>query len=94
MPGAEPVLSNYVPVIDHPVFFAGLVMVLALSPSSYTPRYRQRLARQVYLGTAPNLAPQKRGFDEFVGFPGGAALRWPFLVLAMAWYSMRDRLGV
>jgi cytochrome c oxidase subunit 1 len=24
MPGAEPVLSNYVPVIDHPVFFAGL----------------------------------------------------------------------
>lgn len=25
MPGAMPVLSNYVPVIDHPVFFAGLV---------------------------------------------------------------------
>jgi cytochrome c oxidase subunit I len=25
MPGAQPVLSNYVPVIDHPVFFAGLV---------------------------------------------------------------------
>ena len=25
MPGAEPVLSNYVPVIDHPVFFLGLV---------------------------------------------------------------------
>ena len=25
MPGALPVLSNYVPVIDHPVFFAGLV---------------------------------------------------------------------
>ena len=24
MPGAQPVLSNYVPVIDHPVFFAGL----------------------------------------------------------------------
>jgi len=24
MPGALPVLSNYVPVIDHPVFFAGL----------------------------------------------------------------------
>jgi cytochrome c oxidase subunit 1 len=24
MPGAEPVLANYVPVIDHPVYFAGL----------------------------------------------------------------------
>lgn len=27
-------------------------------------------------------------------FPGGAALRWPLLVLAMTWYSLRDRLGV
>lgn len=27
-------------------------------------------------------------------FPGGVALRWPMLVLAMTWYSMRDRLGV
>jgi gamma-glutamylputrescine oxidase len=27
-------------------------------------------------------------------FPGGVALRWPILVLAMTWYSMRDRLGV
>lgn len=27
-------------------------------------------------------------------FPGGAALRWPMLLLAMTWYSMRDRLGV
>jgi gamma-glutamylputrescine oxidase len=27
-------------------------------------------------------------------FPGGAALRWPMLVLAMTWYSMRDRLGL
>ncbi len=25
-------------------------------------------------------------------FPGGAALRWPLLVLAMAWFSLRDRL--
>ncbi|MEM7547233.1 MAG: FAD-binding oxidoreductase [Pseudomonadota bacterium] len=25
-------------------------------------------------------------------FPGGVALRWPLLVLAMVWYSMRDRL--
>lgn len=27
-------------------------------------------------------------------FPGGTALRWPLLVLAMTWYSLRDRLGV
>lgn len=27
-------------------------------------------------------------------FPGGASLRWPMLVLAMTWYSMRDRLGL
>lgn len=27
-------------------------------------------------------------------FPGGVALRWPLLVLAMTWYSMRDRLGM
>ncbi len=26
------------------------------------------------------------------GFPGGAALRWPLLVLAMSWYALRDRL--
>lgn len=25
-------------------------------------------------------------------FPGGAALRWPMLVLAMIWFSLRDRL--
>lgn len=25
-------------------------------------------------------------------FPGGAALRWPLLVLAMVWFSIRDRL--
>ncbi len=27
-------------------------------------------------------------------FPGGAATRWPLLVLAMTWYSLRDRLGL
>jgi gamma-glutamylputrescine oxidase len=25
-------------------------------------------------------------------FPGGAALRWPLLALAMTWYGLRDRL--
>ncbi|MFM2356640.1 MAG: hypothetical protein RLZZ528_2376 [Pseudomonadota bacterium] len=27
-------------------------------------------------------------------FPGGPALRWPLLVLAMTWYTLRDRLGI
>jgi gamma-glutamylputrescine oxidase len=36
-------------------------------------------------------------FDVFArlpqpGFPGGGALRWPLLVLAMSWHAMRDRL--
>jgi gamma-glutamylputrescine oxidase len=27
-------------------------------------------------------------------FPGGSALRWPLLVMAMTWFSLRDRLGI
>ena len=27
-------------------------------------------------------------------FPGGPVMRWPLLVLAMTWFSMRDRLGI
>lgn len=39
------------------------------------------------------------GFDTMASvpapaFPGGAALRSPLLVLAMSWYSLRDRLGI
>jgi gamma-glutamylputrescine oxidase len=42
---------------------------------------------------------QAQGFDLLANlpqprFPGGVALRWPLLALAMTWYSMRDRLGV
>ena len=44
-------------------------------------------------------AGQAERFDVMAGlrppaFPGGAALRWPLLVLAMTWYAMRDRLGI
>lgn len=44
-------------------------------------------------------AGQSEGFDLMARlpqarFPGGAALRWPLLVLAMSWYSARDRLGI
>jgi len=42
---------------------------------------------------------QAEQFDTMAGvpvpsFPGGAALRWPGLVLAMTWYSLRDRFGI
>lgn len=42
---------------------------------------------------------QSEGFDTMSAlparsFPGGPGLRWPMLVAGMAWYSLRDRLGV
>ncbi|MCQ0093633.1 FAD-binding oxidoreductase [Roseovarius sp. M141] len=42
---------------------------------------------------------QADGFDTMARvpctpFPGGSALRTPLLMLAMTWYSLRDRLGV
>ncbi|WP_112309100.1 NAD(P)/FAD-dependent oxidoreductase [Pseudogemmobacter bohemicus] len=41
---------------------------------------------------------QSGGFDliadlPYRRFPGGQALRWPLLVTAMTWFSLRDRLG-
>ena len=48
---------------------------------------------------AEAVAGNAAGFDLMASlpqprFPGGAALRWPLLVLAMTWFSMRDRLGL
>jgi gamma-glutamylputrescine oxidase len=48
---------------------------------------------------AETIAGNAAGFDLLASipqprFPGGATLRWPLLVLAMTWYSMRDRLGL
>ncbi|MGP3724087.1 NAD(P)/FAD-dependent oxidoreductase [Cereibacter sphaeroides] len=48
---------------------------------------------------AEAVAGQAERFDLMAAlpqprFPGGAALRWPMLVLAMSWYAMRDRLGI
>lgn len=45
------------------------------------------------------IAAQAERFDLMASlpqprFPGGVALRSPLLVLAMTWYSMRDRLGL
>ena len=48
---------------------------------------------------ADAVAGQAEGFDTMARipttpFPGGAAFRSPLLVLAMTWFSLRDRLGV
>ena len=48
---------------------------------------------------AEAVAGQAERFDVFANipqarFPGGATMRWPLLVAAMTWYSMRDRLGL
>lgn len=56
-------------------------------------------ATQAGLLMAQAIAGDGDGFDTMatipsMPFPGGAALRNPLLVLAMTWYSMRDRLGV
>jgi gamma-glutamylputrescine oxidase len=44
------------------------------------------------------LAPSA-GFDLMASlpqprFPGAGGLRWPLLVLAMTWFSLRDKLGL
>ncbi len=46
---------------------------------------------------AEAIAGQAERFDLMAGvptrpFPGGMAFRWPLLVLAMVWFSLRDRL--
>lgn len=48
---------------------------------------------------ADTIAGQATGFDTMARipttpFPGGTALRAPLLVLAMTWFSLRDRLGI
>lgn len=69
----------------------------ALSASGYsghgvgTATQAGKLMAQAVLG-------QSDGFDTMAAlpslpFPGGPALRNPLLVLAMTWYSLRDRLG-
>jgi gamma-glutamylputrescine oxidase len=70
----------------------------ALSASGYsghgvgTATHAGKLMAEAVIG-------QSRGFDAMatlptMPFPGGTALRNPLLVLAMTWYSLRDRLGL
>lgn len=69
----------------------------ALSASGYSGH---GVALAVMAGKlmAETLAGQADRFDLMATlpqprFPGGVALRWPLLVLAMTWFSLRDRLG-
>lgn len=69
----------------------------ALSASGYSGH---GVALAVMAGKlmAETLAGQADRFDLMASlpqprFPGGVALRWPLLVLAMTWFSLRDRLG-
>ena len=46
---------------------------------------------------AEAIAGQAERFDVMASvpspqFPGGATLRWPLMVAAMLWFSLRDRL--
>jgi gamma-glutamylputrescine oxidase len=69
-----------------------------LSASGYSGHGVGTATHAGYL-MAQAIAGQAEGFDTMERiptspFPGGAALRNPLLVLAMTWFSLRDRLGI
>lgn len=69
-----------------------------LSASGYSG-YGVAMATMAGRVLAEAVAGQAERFDLMARlpqprFPGGVALRWPMLVLAMTWYSLRDRLGM
>lgn len=69
-----------------------------LSASGYSGHGVGTATHAGYL-MARAIAGQAEGFDTMARlptppFPGGAALRNPLLVLAMTWFSLRDRLGI
>ena len=68
-----------------------------LSASGYSGHGVGTATHAGYL-MARAIAGQAEGFDTMARipttpFPGGAALRNPLLVMAMTWYSLRDRFG-
>ncbi len=69
-----------------------------LSASGYSGHGVGTATHAGYL-MAQAIAGQAEGFDTMARiptspFPGGAALRNPLLILAMTWFSLRDRLGI
>lgn len=80
----------------HPCFIRPRQNVLSASGYSGHGVAMATLAGRVM---AEAVAGQAERFDLLARlptprFPGGTALRWPLLVLAMTWFSMRDRLGL
>lgn len=76
---------------------------MRLSPTSYSlsgySGHGVGMATMAGKIIARALQGQLEQFDTMAsvpapGFPGGAHLRWPGLVLAMTWYSLRDRFGI
>ena len=69
-----------------------------LSASGYSG-YGVAMATMAGKMLAEAVAGQAERFDIMAAlpqtnFPGGAAMRWPLLALAMTWYAMRDRLSI
>ena len=69
-----------------------------LSASGYSGHGVGTATHAGYL-MAQAIAGQAEGFDTMARipntpFPGGVALRNPLLILAMTWFSLRDRLGI
>lgn len=78
-------------------FFARLTPTM-ISASGYSG-HGVGTATQAGKLVAEAIAGQSEGFDTMArvptpAFPGGAGLRTPLLILAMTWFSMRDRLGI
>jgi cytochrome c oxidase subunit 1 len=74
MPGALPVLSNYVPVIDHPIFFGGLVcwfagagLFFALALVTPARTDAKAMAPDAVLALRASAAANLVAFATFVG---------------------------
>jgi len=75
---------------------------MRLSPTSYSlsgySGHGVGMATMAGKIVARTIQGQAEQFDTMAAvpapsFPGGVHLRWPGLVMAMTWYSLRDRLG-
>lgn len=77
MPGAQPILANYVPVVDHPVFLAGLVAWFAGSGLYFAGAF-----------AAPTVPTEALPDDTLVALRAAAAAHLIAVVtFAAAWHS-------
>lgn len=63
LPGAQPVLANYIPVLDHPLFLAGLLVVFAGAGMALLPALRGLAWMPALAGTMPADDPGVRMVD-------------------------------